>query len=247
MAHRLLTARAVVGLFPANSRGDDVVVYADSERSRVRMTIPQLRQQMEKPTGRSNFCLADFVAPGGTGLADHIGAFAVSAGFRSAELAERFERDADDYHGIMAKALADRLAEALAERMHERVRRELWGYADHEALGNDDLIRERYVGIRPAPGYPACPDHSQKQELFDLLDVTGNTGITLSETFALHPAASVCGWYIAHPESFYFGLGNIGRDQVEDFARRKGVPIETAERWLAPNLAYDPDEGKRPS
>ncbi len=247
VAYGLLTARAVVGLFPANSRGDDVEIYADAERSTVRSTIHHLRQQIHKPAGRSNYCLADFVAPRDTGLTDHIGGFAVSTGFQSAELAARYEREADDYHAIMAKALADRLAEALAERMHERVRRELWGYASDEALGNDDLIRERYVGIRPAPGYPACPDHSQKQELFDLLDATKNTGITLSENFALHPAASVCGWYIAHPESFYFGLGNIGRDQVEDFAGRKGVSVETAERWLAPNLGYVPDEGERRS
>jgi 5-methyltetrahydrofolate--homocysteine methyltransferase len=242
VAYGLLTARAVVGMFPANSRGDDIEVYADAERSAIRATIPHLRQQMDKPAGRPNFCLADFVAPQETGIADHVGAFAVSAGFRSAELAERFERDADDYHAIMTKALADRLAEALAERMHERVRRELWGYAADEALHSDDLIRERYVGIRPAPGYPACPDHSQKQELFDLLDVTARTGITLTESWALHPAASVCGWYFAHPESFYFGVGTVGRDQVLDFANRKGVPLATAERWLAPNLGYPPDE-----
>ncbi|MDH3291481.1 MAG: methionine synthase [Gemmatimonadota bacterium] len=240
VAYGLLTARAVVGLFPANSRGDDIAVYADAERTTVRSTIYHLRQQMDKPPGRPNFCLADFVAPEDTGIADHIGAFAVSTGFQSAELAQRFERDDDDYHAIMAKALADRLAEALAERMHERVRRELWGYATDETLDGSDLIRERYVGIRPAPGYPACPDHTQKQELFELLNATATTGITLSESFAIHPAASVCGWYIANPESFYFGVGNIGRDQVEDFANRKGVPVETAERWLAPNLGYMP-------
>ena len=242
VAYGLLTARAVVGLFPANSRGDDIDVFADEDRGTVRATVHQLRQQMEKTPGRPNLCLADFIAPVERERTDWIGAFAVSAGFRGAELAERFERDHDDYHAILAKALADRLAEALAEQMHERVRRELWGYAPDESLDNEALVRERYVGIRPAPGYPSCPDHSQKAELFDLLDVTRRTGIRLTDSFALQPAASVCGWYLAHPEAFYFGLGSIGRDQVEDYAARKGVPVEEAERWLVPNLGYLHDE-----
>jgi len=242
VAYGLLTARAVVGLFPANARGDDIDVFEDDSRKTVRTTLHHLRQQMEKAPGRPNLCLADFVAPAERGRADWIGAFAVSAGFRSGELAERFEREHDDYQAIMAKALADRLAEALAEQQHERVRRDLWGYAADESLDSDALIRERYVGIRPAPGYPSCPDHSQKAELFDLLDVTARTGIKLTESFALQPAASVCGWYFAHPEAFYFGLGSIGRDQVEDYAARRGVPVEEAERWLVPNLGYLQDE-----
>jgi 5-methyltetrahydrofolate--homocysteine methyltransferase len=242
VAYGQLTARSVVGLFPANSRGDDIEIYADEQRRAVRMTVPQLRQQMEKAPGRPNLSLADFLAPADTGPNDWVGAFAVSAGFRSVELAERFERDHDDYHAIMVKALADRLAEALAEHHHERVRRDLWGYAADEALDPEQLIREKYVGIRPAPGYPSCPDHSQKAEMFALLDATARTGIRLTDTFALQPAASVCGWYFAHPESFYFGLGNIGRDQVEDYAGRKGIPVEEAERWLVPNLGYLPDE-----
>ena len=238
VAYGLLTARSVVGLFPAASRGDDIEVFADEDRRSIRLTVHHLRQQMEKAPGRPNLCLADFVAPVETGLTDWVGAFAVSAGFRSAELADRYQRDHDDYHAIMVKALADRLAEAMAEHHHARVRRELWGYATDESLDNEELIREKYVGIRPAPGYPSCPDHSQKAELFTLLDVTARTGIRLTESFALQPAASVCGWYFAHPEAFYFGLGSIGRDQVEDYAGRKGVALAEAERWLVPNLGY---------
>ena len=242
VAYGLLTARSVVGLFPANSRGDDIEIFEDDQRRSLRMTVHHLRQQIEKAPGRSNLCLADFVAPAETGIPDWVGGFAVSAGFRDAELVARFERDHDDYHAIMAKALADRLAEAMAEHHHERVRRELWGYAADESLDNEELIREKYLGIRPAPGYPACPDHSQKSELFALLDATARTGIRLTESFALRPAASVCGWYFAHPESFYFGLGSIGRDQVEDYARRKGVTPDEAERWLVPHLGYLPHE-----
>ncbi len=236
----LLTARSVIGLFPANSSGDDIQIFDGDERRSVRMTVHHLRQQMEKAPGRPNLCLADFVAPVDTGIPDWVGAFVVSAGFGSAELAQRFERDHDDYHAIMVKALADRLAEAMAEHHHERVRRDLWGYATDESLDGEGLIRERYLGIRPAPGYPACPDHSQKAEVFALLDATARAGIRLTENYALQPAASVCGWYFAHPESFYFGLGSIDRDQVEDYARRKGVPVEDAERWLTPNLGYVP-------
>jgi 5-methyltetrahydrofolate--homocysteine methyltransferase len=237
-----LTARAVVGLFPANSRGDDIEVYAEPTRGTVRTVVHHLRQQMAKPVGRPNLCLADFVAPAGSGIDDYIGAFAVTAGFGSAELAERYAREHDDYHAIMVKALADRLAEALAERMHETVRRTLWGYAPDEVLDGESLIREKYIGIRPAPGYPACPDHRQKLALFELLDVTEHTGITLTESLALQPAASVCGWYIGHPNAYYFGVGDIGRDQVQDYATRAGIDTSTAERWLAPNLAYDRTE-----
>jgi 5-methyltetrahydrofolate--homocysteine methyltransferase len=232
-------ARAVVGLFPANSVGDDVQIYADDHREDVRAVIHQLRQQMAKPSGRANICLADFVAPKGSGVRDYIGAFAVTAGFGAADLADYYERRHDDYHAIMVKALADRLAEALAERMHQRVRTEFWGYATDELLDNDALIRERFVGIRPAPGYPACPDHSEKQTLFDLLAATDNTGMTYTDSYALQPAASVCGWYIGHPEAFYFGVGHIGRDQLEDYAARKDLEASEVARWLAPHLVSE--------
>jgi 5-methyltetrahydrofolate--homocysteine methyltransferase len=236
----LLTARALAQLIPANAVGDDIELYADPDRTSVRATLHHLRQQAIKPSGRPNLCLADFVAPREADVADWVGAFAVSAGFGARELAERFAADHDDYHAIMVKALADRLAEALAERLHERVRREIWGYAPDESFDNEALIRERYTGIRPAPGYPACPDHREKRALFGLLDVTSRTGIELTESLALTPAASVCGWYFSHPETFYFGVGKVGRDQVEDYAGRMGDPVELAERWLAPNLAYEP-------
>jgi len=233
-----LGARGVVGLFPANAVGDDIEIYEDESRQRVRAVLRGLRQQQEKPPGRPNLCLSDFVAPRSTGIADYVGMFAVTAGAGADELAARFEKNHDDYSSIMVKALADRLAEAFAERMHERVRRELWGYARDERLGNEALIKEEYVGIRPAPGYPACPDHTEKRVLFDLLDVTSSIGIELTSSCAMWPAASVSGWYFSHPESSYFGLGRIGRDQVADYARRKGMSVEDVERWLASNLAY---------
>jgi len=237
-----LTARAVVGLFPANAVGDDVEIYADERRATVVATLRGLRQQFEK-AGRPNLCLADFVAPKGSGVADHVGAFAVTAGVGADELVRGFERAHDDYSAILVKALADRLAEALAERLHERVRRELWGYAPDEALAGEDLIAERYRGIRPAPGYPACPDHTEKRTIFRLLDAERLAGIRLTESGAMLPAASVSGWYFAHPQAAYFGLGRVGRDQVEDYARRKGWSRAEAERWLAPNLAYEPGSG----
>ena len=237
---RLLAARAVVGLFAANAVGDDVELYADGDRRAVRAVMPGLRQQFEKPPGRPNLCLADFVAPKESGLADFAGAFAVTTGIGLDAVCAAFEADHDDYGSIMAKALADRLAEALAEHVHQRVRRELWGYAPDESLENAALIAERYRGIRPAPGYPACPDHTTKQALFDLLAVPGTVGITLTESYAMLPTASVSGWYLAHPEAHYFGLGRIGRDQVEDYARRRDMPAADVERWLSPNLAYDP-------
>ncbi len=197
-----------------------------------------LRQQAAKTDSRPNLCLADFVAPQGSATPDHVGAFVVTAGIGLDEIVARFEREHDDYRAILAKALADRLAEALAERMHERVRREFWGYAPDESLDNDDMIREGYRGIRPAPGYPACPDHTEKRTLFDLLDGERAAGVTLTESFAMWPAASVSGWYFAHPDAHYFGVGRIGRDQVEDYARRKGMTVAEAERWLGPSLAY---------
>jgi 5-methyltetrahydrofolate--homocysteine methyltransferase len=237
---RLLTARAVVGLFAANTVGDDVELYADGDRRAVRAVVHGLRQQFEKPPGRPNLCLSDFVAPKASGLADFAGAFAVTAGIGLDRLCTAFEADHDDYGSIMAKALADRLAEALAEHLHQRVRRELWGYAPEESLENAALIAERYRGIRPAPGYPACPDHTTKGALFDLLGGSESIGITLTESYAMLPTASVSGWYFSHPDAHYFGLGRIGRDQVEDYARRRGMPLADAERWLSPNLAYDP-------
>ncbi len=234
-----LTAKAVVGLFPANREGDDVAVWTGEDRQGVRATLRFLRQQHAKEGGRANACLADWIAPPGT--ADWIGAFAVTAGHGTDDLVREAEAQHDDYTAIMAKALADRLAEAFAERLHARVRRELWGYAADEAPTAEDIIAERYRGIRPAPGYPACPDHTEKRTLFSLLDVEARVGIRLTESFAMWPAAAVSGWYFAHPEAHYFGVGRIGRDQVEDYARRKGMTMKETERWLAPNLNYDPD------
>ena len=236
----LLTARAVIGFWPADSEGDDIVLYADERRSRRLATIHTLRQQLVRAgSGRANLALADFVSPRQAGPPDFVGAFAVTAGHGLERLTAELEAAHDDYSAILARALADRLAEAFAERMHERVRRELWGYAPDEALDNASLIREDYQGIRPAPGYPACPDHTEKRTLFDLLDATAAAGIKLTESFAMLPAASVSGWYFWRPEARYFGVGKIGRDQVEDYARRKGTSPEEVERWLAASLGYD--------
>ena len=236
---RLLTARGVIGLFPANARGDDIEVYTDGERRAVRAVLRGLRQQFEKGPGRPNYCLTDFVAPLETGKRDWVGAFAVTAGMGQDALVQRFEREHDDYSAILVKALADRLAEAFAERLHQRVRTEFWGYAADETLDNAALIAERYRGIRPAPGYPACPEHTEKGVLFDLLGAR-DAGLTLTESFAMLPTAAVAGWYFAHPDAQYFGLGKIGADQVADYAARKGWTVAEAERWLAPNLAYTP-------
>ncbi len=236
-----LTARAVFGFFAANQVGDDdIEVYADDSRKQVLTTLHQLRQQSRRPAGKPNRCLADFIAPKGT--ADYLGAFAVTAGIGIDERVAEFERKHDDYHAILLKALADRLAEALAERLHQRVRQEFWGYAPDEALDNEDLVEERYRGIRPAPGYPACPDHTEKGLLWELLEVERNTGMHLTESYAMLPAASVSGWYFSHPQARYFGLGKIERDQVKDYARRKGMSLAEAERWLGPCLNYEPGE-----
>jgi len=238
-----LTARAVIGLFPANSvNDDDIEVYTDESRSEVRMTLHSLRQQGERPPGRPNAALADFIAPKDSGVNDYIGGFAVTAGIGIDEHVNRFEDDHDDYHSIMLKALADRLAEAFAERMHERVRTELWGYVANESLNNEDLIDEKYQGIRPAPGYPACPDHTEKGLLWELLEPEKNAGITITDSYAMLPTAAVSGFYFAHPDSRYFGLGKINRDQVEDYAKRKNWTMDVAERWLAPALSYDGDD-----
>ncbi len=238
-SERLLRARAVVGFWPANSVGDDIELYADAGREESLAVVHTLRQQMEKPPGRPNISLADFVAPRSTGAEDYLGGFAVTAGVGSAELVAEFEAAHDDYSAIMVKALADRLAEAFAERLHEMVRRELWGYAPGEALDNAALIAEAYQGIRPAPGYPACPDHTEKATLFELLDAEAGAGISLTESFAMLPPASVSGYYFWRPEAHYFGVGRIGRDQLEDYARRKGWSLDEAARWLAPNLDDD--------
>ncbi|HEV2321234.1 MAG TPA: vitamin B12 dependent-methionine synthase activation domain-containing protein, partial [Gammaproteobacteria bacterium] len=241
IAERWLTARAVFGLFPANAvDGDDIAVYAQGDRELCRAHFRFLRQQQKKPAGKPNRCLADFVASRDTGLADHLGAFAVTTGLGLEERVKAFEADHDDYNAILLKALADRLAEAFAERLHQRVRREFWGYAWDEALDNDALIREEYAGIRPAPGYPACPEHTEKGVLWGLLDVERRAGIRLTESYAMWPAAAVSGFYFSHPESKYFAVGRIDRDQVADYAARKGMDLPTAERWLAPNLGYTP-------
>ncbi len=238
---RWLRANAVVGLYPANSVGDDIEVYADESRARVLTRFHFLRQQMVKPADRFNHCLADYVAPKETGVADYLGAFAVTAGIGIDERVAEYEAHHDDYNAIMLKALADRLAEALAERMHQRVRTEWWGYASEEKLTGGEIIAENYRGIRPAPGYPACPDHSEKGPLFELLDATNKAGIQLTESFAMLPAAAVSGFYFSHPEARYFAVARIDRDQVEEYASRRGVAVEEVERWLAPNLAYEPN------
>ncbi len=241
-----LGARGAVLLAPANAVGDDIELYEDESRTRVRARIHTLRQQFAKGSPddpRPNLALADFVAPKRTGLPDWAGAFAVTAGIGLPELTARFTAEHDDYRAILAQSLADRLAEAGAEWLHRKVRRELWGYATEERASNEDLIAERYRGIRPAPGYPACPDHSEKRTLLDLVGADA-IGISLTESCAMLPTASVSGWYLAHPDSFYFGVGRIGRDQVEDLARRKGITPEEAERWLRPNLANEPDRSR---
>ena len=241
VSEKRFRARGVFGLFPANAVGDDIEVYADDRRNRVVAVLHHLRQQAEKPPDRPNLCLADFVAPNESGVPDYVGAFAVTVGAEVEQFAREFERAHDDYQAIMTKALGDRLAEAFAERLHQRIRTELWGYARAEALGNEDLIREKYAGIRPAPGYPACPDHTEKQTLFDLLDAGHHAGVTLTENWAMLPASTVAGWYLGHPEAYYFGLGKIDRDQVADYAQRKGMTVTEVERWLRPNLGYGND------
>jgi len=234
---RLLRARTAYGFWPAQSDGNDIVLYTDESRGTELVRFPMLRQQARTGSGAPHACLGDFVAPAGSGVRDYVGAFAVTAGLGTDELVARFAADHDDYHGIMAKALADRLAEACAEWLHERARRE-W-YVPGEQLTPSDLLRERFRGIRPAFGYPACPDHSEKSKLFRLIDAPA-AGIELTESFAMLPAASVSGIYLGHPAARYFAVGRVGRDQVEDYARRKGVGLEEAERALAPNLGYDP-------
>ncbi|MBN1414768.1 MAG: methionine synthase [Bacteroidales bacterium] len=235
---RLLTARGVIGIFPANTVGDDIEVYADESRKKVIASFFNLRNQEHKTDGSPNLCLADFIAPASSGVNDYLGAFAVTTGLGIEKLLAAFEESFDDYHGIMTKALADRLAEAFTELIHEKVRKEIWGYAPSENLILEDMLLERYQGIRPAFGYPACPDHSEKKTLFRLLDAENNTGISLTESFSMYPAASVSGLFFAHPASRYFFVGNISKDQTEDYAKRKNVSLETVESWLPVNLNY---------
>ena len=240
VAQKWLTARGVLGIFPANSvEHDDIEIYTDTRRHDIAVVLHHLRQQKPKPNAQAQLCLADYVAPRQAGKDDFVGAFAVSTGFGLEEHVKRFEAEHDDYNAILLKALADRLAEAFAELMHLRVRKEFWGYAADEKLGNEQLIAEAYRGIRPAPGYPACPDHTEKALLWDLLGVEAKTDIKLTDAYAMWPTAAVSGWYFSHPESRYFALGKIARDQVEDYARRKAMSLRDAERWLAPNLDYD--------
>jgi 5-methyltetrahydrofolate--homocysteine methyltransferase len=236
IGEKWLTAKAVIGFWPCARDGDDIVVFDDETRSSERTRLHTLRQQMQKREGRPNMALADFIAEG----ADYIGGFAVTTGHGEDDVAKRFEAAGDDYSSIMSKALADRLAEAFAERMHQRVRTEFWGYASDEALDNDALIGEQYKGIRPAPGYPAQPDHTEKAALFDLLGAEKGAGIALTESFAMWPGAAVSGLYFGHPESAYFGVGKIDRDQVADYAKRKGMELKICEKWLAPILSYTP-------
>lgn len=238
IAEKWITAKAVYGLFPANSVGDDIQIYADETKSHILHTQHTLRQQTKKAAGQPNMALSDFIAPRESGLTDYIGAFVVTAGHGVEERVKQFEADHDDYNAIMLKALADRFAEAFAEYLHEKVRKEEWGYGATEVLSNEDLIAETYRGIRPAPGYPACPDHTEKPGLFDLLNATEISGVSLTETLAMWPAASVSGWYFGHPEAKYFGLGKINVDQVEDIARRKAQKKEIMERWLSSVLNY---------
>jgi 5-methyltetrahydrofolate--homocysteine methyltransferase len=236
-----LTAKAVVGIWPANSSGDDVEVAFPAGEARATTTLHFLRQQVDKPAERPDFCLADFIAPKSSGKQDWIGAFAVTAGLGIEPHIARFQADHDDYNAILLKALADRLAETLAERIHQRVRKELWGYAADEALDAGQLIGEAYRGIRPAPGYPACPEHSEKATLFRMLDAETNASMELTESFAMLPAAAVCGYYFSHPQSQYFVVGRVSKEQAADYAQRKDASLAQAERWLASNLDYDPE------
>ena len=235
-----LNPRGVMGLFPANRVGDDIEIYSDESRTQILQVSHHLRQQTEKKDF-PNYCLADFVAPKSSGKADYLGAFAVTGGLEEDDLANAYAAQNDDYNKIMVKALADRLAEGFAEYLHEQVRKEYWGYAATENLSNEELIRENYQGIRPAPGYPACPEHTEKQTIWDLLDVEAVTGMKLTESCAMWPGAAVSGWYFSHPESKYFAVAQLQRDQIEDYAQRKNMPVSEVERWLSANLGYDAD------
>ncbi len=235
---RWFNPKAVLGFWPANAVGDDIALFTGESRQERVATLHTLRQQLQRHDGKPNVALADFVAPRDSGKADYIGAFVVTAGPEERKIAEKFARDNDDYGSIMVKALADRLAEAFAEYLHERVRKEFWAYAPEEKLSNDERVAESYRGIRPAPGYPAQPDHSEKQTIFDLLAAERRIGVALTESFAMLPGSSVSGLYFAHPDAHYFGVAKVERDQVEDYAARKGMEVAEVERWLAPVLNY---------
>jgi len=237
---RWFNPKAVIGFWPANGVGDDIALFTGESRAERLATFHGLRQQLSKRDGRPNTCLSDFVAPQETGIADYVGGFVVTAGLEEVRIAERFERQNDDYRSILVKALADRIAEAFAERMHERVRREFWGYAPDESFTADELVHEKYDGIRPAAGYPAQPDHTEKVTLFDLLQAERRIGVKLTESYAMWPGSSVSGLYIGHPQAHYFGVAKVERDQVEDYAARKRMDVREVERWLGPILNYDP-------
>ena len=237
---RWFNPKAVIGFWPANTVGDDIHLYAGESRQQELAVFHGLRQQLLKRDGKPNMCLSDFVAPRESGKADYVGGFVVTSGLEEVRIAEKFERANDDYRSILVKALADRIAEAFAERMHQRVRKEFWGYAPDENLTNEDLVREEYHGIRPAPGYPAQPDHTEKETLFRLLGAEKSIGVMLTESYAMWPGSSVSGLYLSHPDSYYFGVAKVERDQAEDYALRKGMSIAEVERWLAPILNYDP-------
>jgi 5-methyltetrahydrofolate--homocysteine methyltransferase len=236
----VLTANGVIGFYPASRKGDDVILFEDEQKSTPKEIFHFLRQQTKKRTGQPNASLADYIAPKESGITDYIGFFAVTAGLGIEALIEEFKADNDDYNVIMVKAVADRLAESFAERMHERVRKEFWGYSSEEGFTNEELIAESYSGIRPAPGYPACPDHTEKRLLFDLLEVESKTGIELTDSFAMYPASSVSGIYFSHPQAKYFRVGNVGEDQITDYAKRKAYTKKELEKWLSSNLDYDP-------
>jgi 5-methyltetrahydrofolate--homocysteine methyltransferase len=247
IADKSIGAKAVFGLFPAVRQGDDIVIYEDESRTTVKQVIHQLRQQGKKPQGQYNRCLSDYIADEQSGIEDYIGAFAVSAGFGADEIVAEYDKNHDSYNSILVKAVADRLAEALAEYLHQQIRVNYWGYATDESLDNEALIREQYQGIRPAPGYPACPEHTEKGLLWDMLSVEQNIGMQLTSSYAMWPGAAVSGWYFAHPQSKYFAVAKITEEQVIDYAKRKQMTLEEAERWLAANLDYDPQPAKQSS
>ena len=238
--NKLLQANGVIGFWPAHRSGSDDIAVLDPNGGAQLATLHHLRQQAQKPDDKPQMSLADYIAPQDSGITDYVGGFAVTTGLGADQLASEHEKANDDYNSIMVKALADRLAESFAETLHRRVRKEFWHYAPDEELSNAELIKESYQGIRPAPGYPACPDHTEKTTLFHLLDATNQTGIILTEHLAMHPAAAVSGFYYSHPESRYFAVGRIGKDQVTSIAQRKGMEMKTMERWLSPSLDYDP-------
>jgi 5-methyltetrahydrofolate--homocysteine methyltransferase len=245
IAAKSVRGKAVFGLFPANRSGDDITIYEDEARTQVKQVIHQLRQQSKKPVGQFNRCLSDYMAPDDSGIEDYIGAFAVSSGFGADELVAAYDANHDSYNSILLKAVCDRLAEALAEYLHQQIRIKYWGYAKDETLDNDSLIREQYQGIRPAPGYPACPEHTEKGLLWNMLNVEENIGMQLTSSYAMWPGAAVSGWYFAHPESKYFAVAKITEEQVIDYAKRAQLTLQEAERWLASNLDYEPGQAEQ--